>query len=286
MNKLLIIAAFSLIVSACATNPDLRPDPYLKSELLMQKGLQAYEIDNFNEAQRKFNEGLALYQSFDNDKGIALARSNLVETALATGDFTSARLYLTQLQQQSSAHALDAQLKRRVTLLEVKLAFEQENYPAALASLQPLLAELDGQTTYNDAQLNLLAMQARLEVLISPLAKSAGLGKFEAAVAQVSPQSPHYQALLKRTLAIVASKRGDYQTAVILLNEALAYYKEQANRRSIASCLEELASVEIAQRHIKAAREYLNKALAIRQWLKNDYKSGRIRQQLQKLGKP
>lgn len=284
MNKLAILV-FGLTLSACATNPDLRPDPYLKSELLMQQGLRAYEHDNFSEAQRKFSDALTLYRSFDNDKGIALSQSNLVETALAVSDFASAEAYLKKLKQQSAANALDMQLKRKVSLLEVKLQFEQENYPAALASLQPLLAELDGQTTYNDAQLNLLAMQAKLEVLISPLTKSAALSKIEAAVAQISPQSPHYQALLKRILAVVAFKRGNYQTATTLLTEALAYYKEQANRRSIASCLEELASVEIAHRQNAAAREYLNRALLIQQWLKNDYKSGKIKEQLAAIAK-
>jgi tetratricopeptide (TPR) repeat protein len=261
-------------------NPDLRPDPYLKSEQLMQQGLQAYEQDDFNEAQQKFSAALVLYRSFDNDKGMALSQINLVETALAVSDFSKTQLYLKQLKQQSIANALDLQLQRKLTLLEVKLAFELQNYLAALAALQPLLAELDGQKTPDVAQLNLLAMQARLEVLISPLTQSKGLAKFTAALAQVSPPSPHYQMLLKRVLALAALKQGNYQTAKTLLTEALAYYKEQANRRSIASCLEDLASVELAQRHNSAAQGYLNRALLIWQWLKNEYKSNKINKQL------
>jgi hypothetical protein len=143
-----------------------------------------------------------------------------------------------------------------------------------------LLAELEGQKTLDATQLNLLAMQARLEVLISPLHKSNGLIKFESALAQTEPQPAQHQALLKRILAVIALKRGDYPAAVTLLNEACVYYKEQANRRAIASCLEELANVEIVQRHNITARGYLNRALVIWQWLKNEYKSNKINQQL------
>jgi hypothetical protein len=280
MNRTIIVA-LSLWLSACVSTPDLRPEPYLKSEELLQQGLAAYQNDNFSLAAQKFSRALELYQSFDNQRGMGLARLNLVETALANSDFAKASSFLKQLKQQVSANSLDEELKREVSLLEVKLQFEQQHYQAALVRLQPLLAELDEKKPLDTEQLNLLAMQARLEVLISPLGKSDGLSKFETALAKMEPAPPHYQIMLKRILAITASQRGDYSTATHLLKEALAYYQTQANRRSIASCLEELANIETAQRHESAAQDYLNRALLIRQWLKNDYKTNKIRQQLQ-----
>jgi tetratricopeptide (TPR) repeat protein len=276
VNKWLAIA-LSLSLSACVTTPDLRPELYLKSEQMMQQGLQAYEQDNFTEAQQKFSQALELYQSFDNDKGIALSLLNLIETALGVSDFKQAQVYLKQVK----SYALATDLKRKVILLEVKLAFEQENYPLALANLKPLLGELEGQKNLGDAQLNLLAMQARLEVLNSSLTQSAALAKFETALAQNEAKSPYYQALLQRILAVIALKRRDYLSATTLLTQALTYYKEQANRRSIAACLEDLAEIEIAQRHQPAAQNYLQRALVIRQWLKNKYKSDKIVKQLQ-----
>ena len=279
MNKKLSHIAFSLMLSACVTSPEPRPEPYLKSEELLQQGISAYESDNFSEAQQKFSQALELYLSFDNNKGIALTRLNLAETALASSDFDSVKSYFQQLKQQAVNNDFEAELKRKLILLEARLQFEQQQYPAALATLQPLLAELDEQKKTDEAQLNLLAIQARLEVSIAPLANSNGLSRFQSALAETEPK-PDYQALLKRILAITALKRSDYQTASSLLTEALAYYQEQANRRSIAACLEELAELEIARQHRKSAQEYLKKALLIRQWLKNDYKSAKIKQRL------
>jgi tetratricopeptide (TPR) repeat protein len=269
-----LLTTLSLILSACVTTPDLRPDSYLKSETLLQEGLTAYRNDNFTEAQQKFSRALQLYQSFDNYKGIALARMNLVETALANSDFATAQSYLTQLKQTD----LEPVLQRKRIVLEAKFQFEQQHYAAALNSLKPLLSELDGLQKLDEEQLSLLAMQVRLEVLILPATESKTLAKFSAALAE-NP-SPHYQALLNRSLAVVAVQRKDYQTATNLLTTALAYYKEQANRRSIAACLEELADVEIAQQHFQPAKNYLERALVIRQWLKNDLKIAKLKEKL------
>lgn len=279
MNKKALIIVLSLILSACVTSPDPRPEPFLKSEALLREGLNAYQNDNFSEAQQKFSRALELYQSFDNQQGITLSRLNLLETALAVSDFKNAELYLKQLKQQAASKEAEENLNRKIILLESKLQFEQQRYPAALTTLQPLLTELNRQKKTDEMLLNLLAMQARLEILISPLIQSKGLSQFEAALAQNEPQ-PQYQVMLKRISAMIAAKRGEYQKAATLLKEALAYYKEQASRRSIAACLEELAELEMAQQHQKEAREYLNKALVIRQWLKNDYKVNKIKQRL------
>lgn len=275
MNRWAIIA-LSVLLPACVTTPDSRPEAFLNSEALLREGLNAYQNDNFSDAEQKFSQALALYQSFDNQHGMALSQLNLAETALASSDFAKAQGYLTQVK----AIDLAAESKRKMTLLEVKLQFEQQHYQAALHLLKPLLINIDAQQKLNEAQLNLLALQAKLEVWIAPLAKSTALARFETAVTQQSPPVPSYQVLLKRLLARRAFKRGDYQSATLLLTEALAYYKEQAKRRSIASCLEELAEIEIAQQHYDRARGYLNRALVIWQWLKNDSKSDKIRAQL------
>lgn len=277
MNKKAIIA-LSLLLSACVTEPDLRPEPYLKTEELLQQGIAAYKNDNFTEAAQNFSRALELYKSFDNRRGIVLSLLNLAETAMSASEFAAAELHLKQLKQ----YDWDADLKQKERLLEVKLQFEQQKYQAALVTLQSVLTELDGQKT-DQEKLNLLAMQARLEVLAFPLAQSDGLSKFETLLAKMNPQPLHYQILLKRILAVVALNRKDYQAASSLLKQALVYYQEQASRRATASCLEELATVEIAQHHNKAAREYLQRALLIWQWLKNDYKSNNIKLQLTKI---
>jgi uncharacterized protein HemY len=277
LKKIFLLSCFSLLLVACASEPDLRPNAYLRGEDLLQQGLEAYRNDDFMTATAKFTDSFKLYQSFDNQKGMVLSQLNLIEAALAVSDFKQAEFYLQPL----TDNALEQPLKNRVVLLHVRLLFQQENYSAALASLQPLLATIATEIEPINNKLNLLAMAARLEVLISPLTSSAALAQFQSELAKLKPVPPAYQAVLNRILAWAALKQGHYQTAQTLLNQALDYYKEVVNRRAIAGCLEDLAELEIAQQHSQAAAVYWHKALTIRLWLKDQYNSDRIQQQLQ-----
>ena len=241
-----VILILSLTLPACAGSPDVRPDSYSKSENLLHSGLIAYKKDDFPAALQKFNSALLLYQSLDDTKGEQLTRINLVETSLALSDFAAAEQQLTILKQQAVDGFLDEPFKNRVILLEVKLLFQQQRYSEALAAIEPLLLPLDGREPADNNELNLLATAARLETLISAKTKPRWLDKFRTALAQ-EPQQPKFQIILKRIDAIIASQKHQYHEALKLLHEALGYYKLQDDRRAIASCLEDIAAIELAQ---------------------------------------
>jgi tetratricopeptide (TPR) repeat protein len=270
----------SLLITACADKPDLRPPPYLKTEELLQQGLDAYQQDNFSLAAEKFNRALQLYQSFDNQPGVAMTRLNLLETALAVSDFENSSQLIAQLKKQAAAGDLDAALERQLRLAEVKLQFEQQNYTAALALLQPLLEKPEPEKLPDDEQLNLLAIKARLEILLSTDGQSAAVIEFETALQHLENPPPHYQASLKRILALAYFKQGNFVSAAELLKQALSYYQTQANRRALLGCLEELSAVESALQNHQQARDYLQRALIICNWLKNKPKAEKIRQKL------
>jgi len=219
------------------------------------------------------------YQSLDDTKGVQLSRINLVETSLALNDFAAAEQQLTILKQQAVDGFPDEPFKNRVILLEVKLLFQQQRYNKALAVIEPLLLQLDEQELTGNNALNLLATAARLEALISAGTKSRWLDKFRTALER-EPQQPKFQIILKRIDAIIASQKQQYHEALKLLHEALGYYKLQADRRAIASCLEDIAVIELAQNNKSQALEYFKRALTIRAWLKDQYNIDKIQQKI------
>jgi tetratricopeptide (TPR) repeat protein len=277
----LVIIILSLILSACADGPDVRPDIYSKGENLLHSGLIAYKNDDFPTALQKFNNALLFYQSLDDIKGTQLSRINLVETSLALSDFAVAEQQLTILKQQAVDGFLDERFKDRVILLEVKLLFQQQRYNEALAAIEPLLLHLEEQEHTDNKKLDLLATAARLETLISAGTKPYWLDKFRSALARErEPQQPKFQIILKRIDAIIASQKQQYHEALKLLHEALGYYKLHADRRAIASCLEEIAAIELAQNNKPQALEHLKRSLTIRAWLKDQYNFAKIQRKI------
>lgn len=278
MNKVTLIA-LCMWLAGCVSEGDTRPAPYLKGEDLLQQGLTAYQQDDFIQANEKFTAAFVLYQSFANTKGMVLARLNLIETALAVDDFAQAITGLAEV----NTGELESAFAHKLRMLEVKLAYQQQNYPLALEKLQPLLTQVSPQLPATDTALNLWAMQAQLQLLIQPHHPSTGLALFQQGLRQLTTPSPYYEALLKRLLAQIACQQHDYATAHTVLSQALAYYQVQANRRAIASCLEDLAKIAAAQQQPQLQKQSLVKALAIWTWLKNDYKRQLLQNQLEKL---
>lgn len=161
------------------------------------------------------------------------------------------------------------------------MLFQQQRYNEALAAIEPLLLHLDEQEPTENNELNLLAIAARLETLISAGTKPQWLDKFRAALTRErDPRQPKFQIILKRIDAIIASQKQQYHEALKLLHEALGYYKSEADRRSIASCLEEIAVIELAQNNKSQALKYLNRSLTIRAWLKDQYNIDKIQQKI------
>ncbi len=286
MTKLVIIIVI-LALPACAGSPNVRPDSYSKGENLLQSGLIAYTQDDFPTALQKFNSALLFYQSLDDNRGTQLSRINLVETSLALSDSVAAEQQLRILKQQAVAGFLDETFKNRIILLEVKLLFQQQRYQEALAAIEPLLLQSDTQELTDNKRLNLLATAARLETLISAGTKPKWLDQFRDALAQEQePRQPKFQIILKRIDALIASQKKQYHEALKLLHEALDYYKLQADRRAIASCLEEIAVIELAQNNKYQALEYLKRSLAIRAWLKDQYNIDKIQQKILQISLP
>jgi len=264
MNKFLILC-LSLLLTACTNHSGLQQEHKSIGEQLLSSGVKDYKQDHYLTAQHKFYRALLFYQSTDNSKGILLAKINLVEALIALSKFSDAEAMLVFFSQ-------DEAFRDRATLLKVKLLFQQQQYSEALVILQPLLSQKGGHK-----RIDLLAIAARLETLVVENTAQQWLSKFKNALLMAENGQQKYQIILKRIEAVIATQNKQYQEAIKLLNEALGFYKQQQDRRAIAACLTEMAAIEIEQNHKAEAVQYLNRALTVRKWLKDQYQVERIK---------
>ena len=133
------------------------------------------------------------------------------------------------------------------------------------------LLQTGQQEISDNKRLELLATAARLEALIAEKTDGQWVNKFREVLLEEKNSQPKYKVTLKRIDAVIATQNKQYNEALQLLHGALAYYKGQANRRAIATCLEEIAEIEFKQQHYSQVVDYLKKALSIRVWLKDQY---------------
>ena len=279
MNKLTLFVV-SLFLIACTNSTDVRPDIYTKGERLLLSGVIDYKNDNFSAAQQNFYRALILYQSIDNSKGVQLAEINLVETFLALNNFEAAEEQLAILKQKKVDGVINDPLKDRVVLLEAKLLFQKQQYRESLAVIEPLLLQSEQRGRNDNERLELLATAARLETLMNMETEQQWLDKFREALLEERKLQPEFQVILKRIDAVIATQSQQYHKALKLLHEALSYYKDQADRRAIAACLEEIAEIEFKQHNQSQALKYLKRALTIRSWLKDQYHIDQINKRI------
>ena len=279
MNKVTILV-FCFALIACAGRPDSQPDIYSKGERLLSGGVIDYKNDNFSAAQQKFYRALILYQSIDNSRGIQLSEINLVESLLALSDFKAAEEQLAILKQKKMNGAINDPLKYRVILLEVKMLFQKQQYRESLSVIEPLLLQSEKRGKNDNERVELLATAARLETLMNMETEHQWLDKFREVLLEERNLQPKFQVILKRINAVIATQNQQYHEALKLLHEALNYYKDQANRRAIAACLEEIAEIEFKQHNQAEALKYLKRALTIRNWLKDQYHIEKINKRI------
>lgn len=272
-----IVLILMLAISACTSTPDTRPYALTQSEQLMQQGIKAYQQDNYSQASKSFNDAIILYQSIDDQHGILLAQINLIKSSLAISQFALAEQIFTTLNDNTATPALRAQ----ITALRAHSLFLQQNYPAALHTFAPLLSQLsDRHAPVNNTQIKLLLMQTKYALFARTPDAPTWFERLSAVMAGNTQLSSAQLALFNRLAAHNALHTGRHAQALTLMQAALTSYKAEVNRRATAACLQELAKIHIAMHDILAAQQALGRALLIRKWLQDSYKTQQISQQL------
>ena len=270
-----------LVLNAFTNTSDIRPHAAIQSENIMLQGIKAFQQDNYLQAIASFNKALVLYQSIDDQNGILLARINLIESALAISRFDLAEQNFILL---GNIEFLQPRLKSKIILLKAHNFFLQEQYHEALQALHPLLAQLpDIYKKLSPEQVNLLLTQTKFAVFSHSADAISWFEQLDTVMAENSMIDIKQKALFKRLSAHMAQQRNNSDQAITLMQQAIALYKSNTNRRSIATCLQEIAGFYYSRKNVKAAYESLSRALFIRKWLKDTYKTEALVQQLQLL---
>ncbi len=258
MTRIHVLALLLLTLSlgACVSPPEQRPEAVLQGQRFLELGVQAYRGDDYANAAAHFTKALAHYQGLDDRGGILRSRINLAETALAVGNNAAAQRHLDAAAALAQAEG-EGEALRRVALLRATLALKAEQYDAAAALLEPLLADRDdiGRTALaNRAALALARNDADADTWVQRYAAVAG------GDAALLARSLRFQAELKQ-------RSGDFAGADTLLRQALDGYKGIPSRSGTAATLEQWAALLAAQQQWAAAEDRLQRALNIRLWL-------------------
>jgi len=249
-----------LLLSSCVSQPDLRPRALIQSESLLQKGVTAYQQDNYTLAINLFQQAKIAYQSIDNQQGQTIASLNLIEAALAINQLSVVETQLSQLSQHP-----------KHKLLIARLLFAKKEYPKALQALPSLnntKSSIEQRLTH--LKFSLFAHAETVDTQLQQLN----------ALSQQTPFNTAQQALFNRLKALKYLQEKKKQKALTLMTSSLNYYQQQADRRAIATCLQEMAAIQIANHQLLKAKKTLKRALFIRQWLKDTTKSEELQNQL------
>lgn len=263
------------MLQACGKTVEYQPKAVTDAEYYSQQGTSAFFNDEYPNAAKHFTKALKIYQSIDRFSGIIDSRINLIETAIAIGNFNLAQHQIKQLESDLAANN-NKDIIQRITLLKVKIEFQQEHYLEALGLLNPLLSELKN----TPLRLNILSSKARLEVMTRSPEATEWIQKFEQSLQKSEPQNERFKALLLRTQALHKQHNGLLKESKQLIHQALSLHHKQAYRRGIAASLQQLASVEYDEENWLKTEFYLQRALNIHLWTLNKPSAIKVLKQL------
>jgi tetratricopeptide (TPR) repeat protein len=264
----LLATATAILLAACVSQPDRRPEVQIQGEQQLKRGTHAYVNNDYHTAAAMFRESLALYQGIDDLDGIAQSRINLVETALAVGNYRSAAEQLDALDRLTE-QAGGTAYRERARLLRATLAFREGRLAEAERLLAPLLPAFDDNDRTlgrpSEAGLNALASQARIASESSMAQAAPWLRRLANTLKmEMFKERPSIEALLQRLLARQAVEAGRPGVAVAHLEQALAAVKRAGDRRGIANTLQALARLHMHEERWQTAAELLQRALDVR----------------------
>jgi len=272
MIKLCLALLCIVNLIACSSHQVIeRPYAMTQPESMMQKGLQVYQQDDYLQAHQFFTQALVLYQSIDDEVGQKQAKFNLIKANLAIHRFKQVDTVLNSVEETNNAEW---------SLLKANVLFAKGQYKQAFQAIASDLLDVKTQVLITSKQRNQLFIQTKFALFAD--AKESSV--FYQRLKQEQPVfTIAQQALFKRLDAHYHRQQGQPEQALELMSMALTLYKSQANRRAIANCLEELATLYQLQHQPNKAKSLLKRAFIIRKWLKDDYKMAALQLKLKAL---
>ena len=266
-----------LILSACAGNIETRPTVILNAENFTTDGVKAFAAADWQRAKILFTKALLIYQGIDDQQGVVLSHINLAEVALAIDDYPTVEEHLLATSAISNK-TLHADMQARISLLYAQNALMQNRTAIAKQHLRPLLPEFDNEIPVGkSSQIQLIAIGDRTKLaFIENSDTSLWTRQYANALTQSNNKDSDLQARLLRYQAALQQQQGDLVIAESTLQQALIKYKINLSRPGIAITLSELGELYMAQGQYQEAQEYVNRAIAVFQYLNNAKQMSRL----------
>jgi tetratricopeptide (TPR) repeat protein len=273
----LYLLLFILILSACAGNMETRPAVILNAENHTTDGVQAFSAADWQRAQFSLTKALVIYQGIDNQQGVISSHINLAEVALAIDDYPTVEAHLLAASDRTNK-ALQVDTQNRIALLYAQNAIKQNQTAVAKQYLQPLLPEFDNEMPVGKlSQIQLIAIADRTKLAFAANNDaSRWIQRYANALAQSKNKDPILEADLLRYQAALLQQQGDLDAAEIKLQQALIQYKKNISREGIAITLSELGELTMAQGRWQEAKDYINRSIAVFQYLNNTKQVSRL----------
>lgn len=236
----------------------------LKARGLALAGGLARELGDYAKGTPLLKESLALWRQIGDQKGIAMALSNLGPMLLRQGDYSGATAMLEE------ALGVRRQLPERrgliATLMNLAITLSEQGEHARAVDLYREALNL-ARTAGDDDQVALvLANFARTEI------GQGHLNEAEALYAEAAPiferlGNRAWLAFVSQGRGIVAIKRGHRARALDLFSEALTRFHESGVRLYAIACMGWLAGVAEEQGQLERAVSLLSASESLRKKL-------------------
>ena len=278
IRNIIVVIIFSLTISACVSGPDEKQAEAIETaNNSLSTGVTHYNNSKHELAISYFKNALADFRSIDHQYGIASSCLNLSKTYLSIGNTGTAEAYFIHAQRIIKREEIK-KLENHLHIIESSIAIENKQLNKAKEILQPLLSN-NGNNDFT-----LAATQNRTRIAFAESTDTnkddakQWLNKFEHQVK--STQNPSRKARLARFKAALSE---DASTQEKHLSIALDIYRQQANRPGIAATLQEWGDLLIKDKQTEAAKDKLQRALYIRQYLQDKNNSLKILNSLNKI---
>lgn len=242
----------------------------------LHDGVYAYHNARWTKAQRLFQQALLLYQSVDNQQGVLHSYINLSEVALALRHFTQSKQYLAHAATRAKyANSDYANHNARISLLYALIALRQNQLVKAIHKLQAILPAFTGviaDSVPNNIQIVAIASRTEIAFLQKKQAE-LWTRRYANALPKMVYQSTNNKARLLRFQADLLVQQGTayaINKATTKMQQALSLYQQNQLRTGIASTLLALAQHYKNQQRWQQAQDYLQRSLAVYNFLGNN----------------
>jgi tetratricopeptide (TPR) repeat protein len=255
-------------LTGCGGHPTTKPAVLLDAENDINEGIQAFAESNRQRAQRLFSRALSLYQGLDNQQGILESTINLAEVALSVRDYHASHGYLDKTADIIRASSL-GQYQRRITLLNVQQALQENQVALAESLLQPLLPAFNGTipAIIPDAiQITAIANRTKI-AFMRHQDETFWVQRYAEALKISDMKNYDLEARLLRFQSNLLQSQGDYSASGSKLEQALSIYKNNLSRTGIAVTLSELGLLYMQQAQWLKALDYFNRSIVVYRYL-------------------